>query len=287
MNSEQYNARPRIWISYPWATREERDFTYLVTQLESRSIEASYDSLQVLPDIKLQDRILQRLLSIGFDGWLYILTHQVLAQRSCADQLIAAIDLTVQRMGPNFPTLGLLHGISTQHVPLALRVRPCLSLGDPDWIRQVSNALKERAASKCKMVRIETRFIWRVHSCWGGDSSKTAVEVGTYGERIPYWRFALPKSAQPVQWGVGAAESKDISSVRLGVANGSGKCGNQSVIWFGAANKVSNVESAFVVFSGPLPEFVCFGPAESFLGPPGKVEVFQTDRNRPLLVTSE
>ncbi len=277
MLGQQESRRPRLWISYPWTSKVERDFTYLVSELKHSDIEATYDTLQLQPDARLQERIMQRLRSIGFDGWVYILTQQILAQTGYTAELIAAIELTHRQMGSDFPILGLLHGISTHNVPPAFRSRPCLSLRDPDWAFQVSNVLRQRAASKKDGVRIETRFVWRIHPCWDGDSSKTAFEVGTYSETIPYWRFAIPRSAQAIQWGVGPAGGNEISTLKLGVANGSGKCGNSAIIWFGAANKVTNRESAFIVFSGPPPEFICFGPAESYLGPPGKVEVFPTN----------
>src|SRR5512145_252595 len=76
MAKNQSGARPRLWISYPWIRNEERDFNYLVPQLKAANIEAVYDSFQLQPDSQLGERIIQRLLSIGFDGWLYILTHQ-------------------------------------------------------------------------------------------------------------------------------------------------------------------------------------------------------------------
>ncbi len=271
---------PRLWISYAWSNRKDRDFDFLVPQLRITNVEATYDSLQVLPDTRLQERILQRLRSIGFDGWLYVLTQQLLAQETCRDELISAINVTYRQMGSDFTMLGLLDGVAARNLPLMLRTRPCLSLDDPDWARQVAEALRRRSASKKEAVRLETRFVWTVHYCWEGDSSKTAIEVATNGESIPYWRFAVPKSAQPVQWGVGTVGGREISPVKLGVANGSGRCENSNVIWFGAANRVDARQSAFVVFSGGLPDFVCFGPAESFLGPPGKVEVFETNTAR-------
>jgi len=56
---------PRLWISYPWIRNEERDFTYLVPQLKAANIEAIYDSFQLQPDLRLGERIVQRLMSIG------------------------------------------------------------------------------------------------------------------------------------------------------------------------------------------------------------------------------
>ncbi len=85
---------PRLWISYPWTSREERDFSCLVPQLMDVKIEAVYDSLELQPNLRLWQRIIQRLLSIDFDGWAYLLTHQFLARGSCTSELISAIDQT-------------------------------------------------------------------------------------------------------------------------------------------------------------------------------------------------
>jgi hypothetical protein len=130
--NDQSAASPRLWISYPWIRNEERDFTYLVPQLKAANIEAVYDSFPLQPDLRLGERIVQRLMSIGFDGWLYILTHQCFTQRAYTDELTEAIDQTLLHMGPDFPMAGLMYGIASQQVPLVLRSLPCISLGDPD-----------------------------------------------------------------------------------------------------------------------------------------------------------
>jgi hypothetical protein len=271
---------PRLWISYLWSTGEERDFTYLITRLKDVNITASYDSLHLQPDSRLVERIAQRLLSIECDGWMYILTHQILSRGTCAHELITAIDDTLLRIGSDVPIVGLLHGISPQHVPPILRLRPCLSLGDPDWTQRLSLALQQRGpAGGNAIVKEETRFIWKIHSCLGGDPARVAIEVGPRSESIPYWRFAIPKPFHPVRWGVGMAAGGEISPIKFAVARGSGSYGNCEVSWFGAANSVSNTESAYVEFCRPLPDFVCFGPAEGPLSPPGTMEILRIKRS--------
>jgi hypothetical protein len=267
----------RLWISYPWIGKEERDFTYLVDQLKDADIEAIYDSLQLLPEMHLWQRTLQRLQGVGFDGWLYILTHQCFTRRTCSEELTAAIDRTLQHMGLDFPVVGLLYGIATQHVPPMLRTRPCISLADPDWKHQISDVFKRRAPRVRKgIARDESRFIWKVHSCFCDDPSLTAIEVRSKEGSVPYWRFAIPAPAQAIQWGQGPSGRRDLVPARFAEATGSGRCQNRSVAWFGAARNISNAESAYAVFSGPLPDFICFGPAMSPFGPPGKMEVFWT-----------
>jgi hypothetical protein len=267
----------RLGISYPWISKQERDFTCLVTQLKEANIEAIYDSFELLPDIRLWERIVPRLLSIGFNGWLYILTHQCFTRKACTDELTAAIDQMLLHMGRNFPMAGLMYDIATQNVPPVLRMRPCISLGDPNWKHQILEVLKHRAPHDNKGdVRKETRFVWKIHPCYCDNPSMTAIEVRPRVESIQYWRFAIPKWAQTTRWGQGPSGGGEISHIRFAEAKGSGRCGNSDVTWFGAANIVSNTESAYAVFSGPLPDFVCFGPANSLFGPPGEMEILWT-----------
>jgi len=268
---------PRLWISYPWISREERDFGYLVSQLKDAHIEATYDSLQLLPDRHLWERAVQRLLSVGMDGWLYILTHQCFTRRACTDELTAAINRAVQHMGPGFPMVGLLYDIASQQVPPMLRVRPCISLADPNWKQQIADVLKcHTPMTPGGIMKGEPLFSWRVHPNYSGNPSLTAVEVRSKEDSIQYWRFAIPKSARAVAWGQGSSGGREISPIRFSEATGSARYANHEVTWFGAANIISRTESAYAVFCGPLPDFICFGPARNPFGPPGRMEIFWT-----------
>jgi hypothetical protein len=203
------------------------------------------------------------------------LTHQCLTCKKYTDELTAAIDQTLLHMGPDFPIAGLMYGIATQHVPPVLRMLPCISLGDPNWKRLLSGVLKNDVSpSNKRIVRKETLFTWKIHASYGEDPLMTAIEVSSRMERIQYWRFAIPKSVQTIRWGQGPAGGGEISRIRFAESRGSGRYKGNDVIWFGAANTVSNTESAYVVFSGPPPEFICFGAAQSPFGPPGPMEIF-------------
>jgi hypothetical protein len=272
VNENENAERPRLWISYPWIGAEERDFKYLIPQLQNQNIDAVYDSFELMPDSRLWPRIMQRLLSIGFNGWMYILTHQCCTRKSCTDELTATINQALLHMGPSFPMMGLMYGIGSSYVPPALRVLPCISLGDPDWKAQVSKALARNALKNNGKAR-EKRFVWNIHPRYDGDPSLTAIEVRSRGPVIQYWRFAVPKSIVPILWGQGTMGGKQISSNRLGETKGVGRYANCDISWFGSADAVSNTESAFAVFSGPLPEFICFGPAQAPSGPPAQMEI--------------
>lgn len=266
---------PKLWVSYPWINSEERDFAYLTRHLENVKFDAVYDSIPIMSDHKFSQRIIQRLQSVGCDGWLYVLTHQCISRKDYTGELLSAIDQTKLRLGPRFPMVGLMYGIADSHLPPMLRVLPTVSLGDPDWnslVREIY--LKSRSEIPKKPACKESRFIWKIHPCFGGDPSFTAIEVRSRGETIPQWRFAIPKSCHLIRWGQGRAGGGEISRVRFEEASGSGQFNNNQVFWFGAANTVSNSESAYVLFSGKLPDFICFGPAQKGCGQPGRMEIF-------------
>jgi hypothetical protein len=270
----------RLWISYLWTRREEKDFTYLASEMKSADVEATYDSIELQQDFHMWQRIEQRLLSIDFDGWMYVLTHQVLTHKKFADQLIAAIDQILMRKGPDFPMVGLLHGIAAQYLPSPLKARPCLSLEDPAWRQLVSDTLRKRAPSPMMPpLRQDTRFNWRIHPCWAGNPSATAIEVGTKFEVIRHWRFAIPRSMRTAEWGSGAAGGGKFQAPEQGVAMGYGRFGLTDVAWFGATGSISRNNSAYMVFSGALPDLVCFGSAETAMGPPRVMEIVRLGQN--------
>ncbi len=266
---------PRLWVSYPWFQSEERDFGYLAKQLEAKNFDAVYNSIKIMQDPRLSQRIVQRLQSIGFDGWLYVLTHQCISRREFTEELTKAVDQTILHMGPRFTIAGLLYGIASSNVPARLRLLPCISLGNPEWNSQVLEIyVKNKSFINKSPVRKESRFIWKLHPCYGGNASVTAIEVRSRGETVAEWRFAVPRSCLPIRWGQGNSDGREISKVRFGEVTGSGKYENNDVYWFGAANTVSLTESAYVLFEGKMPDFICFGPAANSRGIPGKMEIF-------------
>ncbi len=267
--------RPRLWISYPWFQNEERDFGYLAKQLEAKNFESVYNSIKIMQDPLLSHRIVRRLQSVGFDGWLYVLTHQCISRREFTEELTKAIDQTILHMGPRFPIAGLMYGIASNNVPARLRLLPCISLGNPEWNSQVREIYNKNKSYDLKSSpRKESRFIWKLHPRYGGTASITAIEVRSRGETVEEWRFAVPKSCLPIRWGQGNSDGGELSKVRFGEVTGIGKYETNDVYWFGAANTISLTESAYVLFEGKMPDFICFGPAANSRGVPGKMEIY-------------
>lgn len=262
---------PRLWIAYPWIHREERDFGYVIPQLKEADVEATCDSIQLNPETPLWQKIVPRLVGSQIEAFACIVTAPCLNRRPCAGELVTALDRTLQYMGPNFPRIGLLYGTAAQDLPPTLRMLPCVSLADPEWNLQVVEALRTKPRNH---EPDRTRFIWKIHPSYGGNPAITAVEVCSKFENIQYWRFAIPRSAMPYHWGQGPSGSGDISPIKIAPAKGSGRYAGYEITWFGAGNAITNTESAYALFSGQLPEFVCFGGAKTPHGPPARMELF-------------
>ncbi len=286
MNANLDSRSSRLWITYPWVVKEEKDFRYLPAELRSTSIDATYDSLRLTPNSHLWHRVVQRLLSVNVDAWCYVLTKEVVDQQVCMDELTAAVDKVPWHMGSDFPLAGLIYGINRENLPSTLRMHPCLSVEDPSWRTQVLELLHTRGPVINKQEVLERRYCWRIHTNYQGNPALTAVEVGTWGVGIPFWRFAVPGSCQPIRWGSGPAGGGPLSPVRMAGAQGVIRYKERNFIWFGAASKISQTESAYLVYSGALPEYLCFGPAESPFGPPGPMEILRTKMGRHSITES-
>jgi hypothetical protein len=121
-----------------------------------------------------------------------------------------------------------------------------------------------------------SEFQWTIHNSYLGDSSQTAIEVCPRSEVVRCWRFAVPSSVRPVRWGHGNSGGGEISPVKFSVTRGAGRLKNVDITWFGSEDTLSPSESAYLVFHGTLPDFVCFGRARNSASPPGKMEMLRT-----------
>ncbi|MEJ2108315.1 MAG: hypothetical protein P8Z37_00075 [Acidobacteriota bacterium] len=267
---------PKIWISYPWIHSEERDFSGITECLEENNFEAVYESIQIVPNAGILNKVEQKLQGFGFDGWICVLTHKSMTHRECTNELNNAIECVRQLMGPRYPILGLMYGIVSGQMPPVLRMLPCISLSDPNWHAHLRAAVhKYKFAALQQPKRDPMRFIWEVHNRYHGNESLTLIEVRTRGESIPEWRFAVPKSCRLVRWGQGTQAGCENTKVRFGEVHGTGTYKDNEVFWFGASNTVTNSECAYILLSGKLPDIICFGPARDTCGIPGKMEVFR------------
>ncbi len=270
---------PQICITHPWVVKAQGEFAYLAQQLKVFDIDSIYDSVEIREGMTLWDHVASRIMSDDIDSWVYVLTQRFMADGRCRDELMTTLNRACKEKGASFPLVGLLSGISALSLPPAFRLRPCFHLADPDWKQRFRAAISHHVSEERPRAG-PSLFKWRIHPSYGGESSNTAVEVGPRGENIRFWRFAVPVSAPLMRWGHGPSGGGEISPVRFSVVRGAGRLQNTEITWFGSEDSLSEAESAYAVFAGPLPDFVCFGRAKTASGPPGKMEIFHTGLNR-------
>jgi hypothetical protein len=264
--------RPRVWITYSWVDNAQGDFAYLVQELRSVGVEATYDKIAILPGQRLWDQIAARITQDPIDGWAYLITSSSLASESCREELAYALYRALNTKEGGFPLIGLLHGVSIADVPSALKVRLCVSLTSSNWKEEVKAGLERKPPVVPNTA--QTQYVWQVHQGYGGTPTAIAVEVRPRFGEIMYWRFVVPTSAYIARWGHGPSGGGLLSWTKtMSVDGGSGDIKGIPITWFGSGDKLSPGISAYVVFNGTLPDFVGFGLASDPMGQPGQVEV--------------
>jgi hypothetical protein len=265
---------PYLHMTHPCAQRGEADFAHLALQLKHVGLDVTYDRIELRPDQSLWERVSAQVTAGNLSGWAYFLTPRGFSNRLCLDQISAVLNRTCEIRGAGFPLFGLLHGIASETLPPGLRLRPCVHLADPGWKEKVRSLMAGRSAEE------DSQFCWRIHTGFGGDSSLTTIEVTPRREGVRFWRFAVPSSCRPVRWGHGPAGGADLTPVLFSVVKGTGRLQNRDINWFGSEDRLTQHESAYVVFEGRAPEFICFGAVASSSAPPGKMEMFRPSLNR-------
>lgn len=269
-NSTQH----RLWITYAWADDDQGDFRYLVQELKAAGVDATYDKIAIVPGRRLWDQIAQQISQAPIGGWAYLITPNSLASERCREELAYALDRALKDKGGDFPLIGLLHGVGTNDVPPALRVRLCVSLASPDWKEEIRAGLEGRPPEIPSAT--QSQYVWQVHRGYGQNSKLTAVEARPRFGEIMYWRFIVPRSASVVRWGHGPAGGGAISGSKSDIIDGvSGTLDDTEVTWFGSGDKLSPGISAYVVFDETLPDFLGFALASAPFGQPMQPEIYR------------
>jgi hypothetical protein len=296
-------SNPKVWITYAWADDREGNFAYLVQQLAAVGVQAEYDKVAIIPGRDLWGQIGDSITKGSIDGWAYLITPDSLASEACREELAYALSRALSSRGRNFPLIGLLHDVGIQDVPPPLKVRLCVSLANPDWKEQIKAGLEGRAPEVSPAS--QSQYVWKIRQGYRGQSFLKAIEVRPRFGEVMNWRFVVPKSVSVANWehgpflnvnsisenpasvvehwGHGPSGGGLISDNKSELAFGDTLVNISSddvtlnndipVAWFGAGNRLSPGTSAYAVLSGPLPEFIGFGPASESFGPPGQLEI--------------
>ena len=268
------HSQPKVWITYAWADNAQGDFAYLVQELRSVGVEATYDRIAIVPGQRLWDQIAKRITQDPIDGWAYLITSNSLDSESCREELAYALDRALNTKGGGFPLIGLLHRVRIADVPPALKIRLCVILASPNWKEEVKSGLERRPPAEPNAT--QTQYVWQLHQGYEGVPTAIAVEVRPRFGEIMYWRFVVPTSALITKWGYGPSGGGSLSSGGKDIVDGGTgiEINGVPVTFFGAGEKLSPGISAYVVFDKALPDFIGFGLASAQFGQPtGQVEI--------------
>jgi hypothetical protein len=273
--------KPRLWITYAWVDEEEGDFSHVVTQLEAIGIEPMYDRRHLIPGERLWPQIARSIARPDTDGWAILLTPRSISRQKCLEEHAYALDKALDERGKGFPMIGLLHGVRPEDLPdelMPLKVRLCVSLGDPEWPKLVLAGLQRRAPGHEPPA--QTRFRWRVY---GGPGDTTAVEVGPRHGEVIHWRLAVPANCPIECYGRGKSGSPPSGPAALArglrdVISGSTHLGGRDAQVVGQGDPVSPSISAYVIVRGSVPDFVAFGVADGPVSLPAEWEIIRPDQ---------
>jgi TIR domain len=177
-----------LWITYEWSDNAEGHFDFLVQELSMARIPAKYDRIALIPGRKLWAQIADRISTDPLSGWAYLVTPSSLDSAACKEELAYAIQRALNTRGEEFPLIGLLHDVSIRDVPLALQVRLCIDLKNPDWIEELRAAVNGVAPRRS--VPAQGPFVVRVHDNYLNRGIVAVENPPRFGE-LRYWRFDL------------------------------------------------------------------------------------------------
>lgn len=251
-----------LWITYAWSDNAEGDLDFVVQELSGAGVLAKYDRIALVPGRQLWAQIASRISSDPLSGWAYLLTPSSLASAACQEELAYALQRALETRGDEFPLIGLLHGLSIRDVPLALRVRLCVDLANPNWIEEIRAAVAGTAPRRV-LSRLRP-LVGSIHRDYLGHAGQLAIEVHPRLGEMRYWRWAFPSSGpQPIAWGTGPANGGGIDAVKRETIEGEySDIAGMPMKFIGAADPITPAVSAYAVFDQKLPEKYFFGVAK-------------------------
>ena len=136
----------KLWLTYAWKDNEDKDIDYIIQELDKTDIEVKFDRRNLVPGQRLWTQIGEFVTDQNeCDAWGIVLTRNSIDSEACVEELSYALDRALSSKGEHFPLFALLHNISPKEVPPALKIRLCILLEDPDWVKQTAAAVEKFA----------------------------------------------------------------------------------------------------------------------------------------------
>lgn len=213
-------------------------------------------------------------------GWGYFLTPSSIESQACREELSYALDRALSTKGPEFPLIGLLHGVPISEVPVALKVRLCVDLAAPDWVESISAAVEGRppqvAPSDPGSIRLD------FHPQYDAATGQSACEFRPRLGQVTYWRVAFPAGLLEASVGRGPAGGGGVGGNMNNYLEGTVAIDGESMRFVGSGDPLTPATSAYLIYSGHPPGRVCFGESRQPFAMPTEWINWRVGTNGPL-----
>ncbi len=264
----------KLWTTYAWKDNEEGNFDYLIQELNNFGILTEYDKIAIIPGQRLWTQIADKINSPETTGWAYLITPNSLASEPCLEELYYALNRALETKSKNFPLIGLLsNGVSFADVPLALKIRLCVSLASPNWKDQILAGLLLQPTKKIDTA--QTRFIYNISQDFNGSGITTTIEIRPRFEELYFWRIAVPATSKIAKFGAGPASTKQLFGILEMSIDGQIQLNGTDCKIIGAGTKLTAGTSAYIFIDNEVPDFVAFGIANEAIGMPSQMEILK------------
>jgi hypothetical protein len=227
----------------------------------------------LVPGQRLWEQIATRIEEPSLSGWAILLTKQSIESEACKEELAYALDRALDTKGKGFPLLGLMHQISIEEVPAALRARLLIDIREPEWPQLVLAGLRGEAPQKT--TPNVSRYRWEIIPNFRGPGT-IAISVRPRFNEIRNWRFIYPENAKLIDWGNGVPNKHGFTGIRTMTVEGQkgtltfGDLSGEQVTLVGAGDALTPGSGCYIVFREPFPRFVGFATADEPFGTPSK-----------------
>lgn len=131
-----------LWLTYAWIDNEESDVDFVVSKLQSHSIDVRLDRTRIVAGRRLWQQIDKNIQSEDLNGFAIYTTKQSLESEPCQEEIVYALDRVLRTKGSSFPLIGIFPTpMDRALIPSAIATRLYVSLKDETWSAQIKNAL--------------------------------------------------------------------------------------------------------------------------------------------------
>ncbi len=138
------------WLTYAWKDNEgptQGDIDFIVQEIEKQGISLRFDRRDLVVGLPLWPEIEKHISDPSLcDAWIYVVTATSLTSKPCREELLYALDRTLDKRKETFPMIGLIVGAMPADLPKVLSVRLCVSTEEKDWAKRVASGVRAEKA---------------------------------------------------------------------------------------------------------------------------------------------